>query len=430
MASTHDPYGALRYRDYRCLLGGSVLASVGGEVLAVAVGWELYERTGSAAVLGLSGLAQFLPVLLLALPAGQAADRFSRKVLLQLAQTMMALAAGGLAFLSLVKGPISLVFVCLLLAGCARAFSMPSRASLVPQVVPPEQLGNAVTWNSSGFQVANVGGPALGGFVIASLGNALHAYVVTMGCCLGCVMLLIPIRPRETGRVATGRSLSSLFAGVSFVWRTKLLLAAITLDLFAVLLGGATALLPIFAKDILQVGPQGLGWLRAAPAMGAFVMALVLAHRRPMRRAGRALVLAVLGFGAATVGFGLSRDPYLSFGLLVVIGALDNISVVIRATLMQVLTPDEMRGRVAAVNAVFISSSNELGAFESGITAYWFGPVVSVVAGGIGTGLVVLFVIWLWPSLYSLRELQPRGSPEPSTDRDDLDGRSGATKDS
>jgi MFS family permease len=420
MTQAHDPYSALRYRDYRCLLAGSVLASIGGEALAVAVGWELYERTNSKAVLGLTGLAQFLPVLLLALPAGQAVDRYNRKLLLQLAQVTIALAALGLAALSWFSGPVWVIFVCLALIGCGRSVSMPARSSLVPHVVPMEMIGNAVTWNSSGFQVANVAGPAVGGVVIGFTGRAVGAYLLTAGCCLACVCLLIPIRPRTSFPNTTARSLASLLAGVRFVWQSELLLAAITLDLFAVLLGGATALLPVFAKDILHVGPAGLGWLRAAPAIGAFVMAFVLAHRPPLRRAGRALVWAVLGFGAATVGFGLSRDFHLSFVLLVVTGALDNISVVVRATLMQVLTPDEMRGRVAAVNTVFISSSNELGTAESGYTAEWFGdlapqlgyaaewgPIASVVFGGIGTGIVVLVVVSLWPALYWLGPLQP-----------------------
>ncbi len=399
MQRAHDPYAALRGRDYRCLLAGGVLASIGSEMVAVAIGWELVERTGSAAMLGWAGLAQFLPVLLLALPAGQIADRHSRKRIFQLAQTTMALTSVGLALLSHLEGPIGLIFACLILAGCARAFSMPARSSLVPQVVPIELLSNAVAWNSSGFQVANVTGPALGGAVLAVLDRAAGVYWLAAACSLACVVLVMPIQPRGSDRPRGNRSLASLLAGIQFVFRTELLLAAITLDLFAVLLGGATALLPIFAKTILEIGPVGYGFLRASPAIGAVLIALVLAHRPPLRRPGLALVLSVAGFGAATVGFGLSRDPVLSFLFLGLTGALDNISVVVRGTLMQVLTPDEMRGRVAAVNSVFISSSNELGAFESGMTAEWFGPVASVVGGGIGTGLVVLLVALRWPRL-------------------------------
>jgi hypothetical protein len=215
-----------------------------------------------------------------------------------------------------------------------------------------------------------------------------------------------------------------LLEGVRFVWRTELLLAAITLDLFAVLLGGATALLPIYASDILHIGPAGLGWLRSAPALGAVFMALVLAHRPPLRRAGRALLWSVAGFGAATIGFGLSRDPLLSFVLLALTGALDNVSVVVRGTLMQMLTPDALRGRVSAVNSVFISSSNELGAFESGMTAEWFGPVASVVGGGAGTILVVSAAMLRWPRLLALGSLHSAGEISRAEEGRDHAGRS------
>jgi hypothetical protein len=405
MEAGHDPYGALRHRDYRLLLSGSVLASAGAEIQAAAVAWELWVRTEDPAVLGYAGLAQFLPVLLLSLPAGQAADRYSRRALLQAAQAVIALTSLGLAALSVLEGPVTLVFTCLLLAGCGRAFSAPARWSLVPLVVPPHLLPNAVTWNSSGWQVANVAGPAAGGLVLASAGGPVSAYLLAAVCCLTCVTLVGLIRPGAVARPAEPPSLASLVAGVRFVWRSDLLLAAITLDLFAVLLGGATALLPIFARDILEVGEVGYGCLRAAPAAGALLMALVLAHRPPLRRAGPALLAAVAGFGAATVAFGLSRDPVLSFAMLALTGALDNISVVIRGTLVQVLTPDAMRGRVAAVNLVFVSSSNELGAFESGVAAALLGPVPAVVAGGIGTMLVVVAAALRWPRLLRLGHL-------------------------
>ena len=409
MTPDHDPYAALRLPDYRRLLAGGILSSVGLGMQVVAVGWELYQRTGSAAALGYTGLAQFLPVLLLALLAGQAADRFNRKVLLQCAQLTSAVASTALAWLSYSHGPIPLVYLSLVLAGCARAFNMPTRSSLLPQIVPLDNLLNAVTWNSSGWQIANVVGPALGGLVIAATGSAWPAYAYAAGCALACAGLVHPIQPRESGPRLASRSLASLLTGLRFVFRTELLLAAITLDLFAVLLGGATALLPIFANDILKIGATGLGWLRSAPALGALLMAVSLAHRRPLRRAGLTLLLAVSGFGAATIAFGFSTNAYLSFALLAVIGAFDNISVVVRGTLMQLLTPDEMRGRVAAVNSVFISSSNELGEFESGMTAEWFGTVASVVGGGVGTILVVVAVMLRWPRLLRLGALQPPG---------------------
>lgn len=410
----HDPYAALRGKDYRLFLVGNILGSIGMEIQAVTVGWELYQRTESYAALGFAGLAQFLPVLLLALPAGQLVDRFSRKGLLQSAHGLMALASLNLAALSVERGPVEFVYVWLVVAGVSRALGTPARASLLPQIVPFSQIANAVTWNSTGWQMANMSGPALGGLVIGLTGQAATAYVFAMGCSLACVMLLAFTRPAAVMRTAGALSLKSLLAGVQFVWSTKLLLAAITLDLFAVLLGGATALLPAFAEDILKVGPQGLGWMRAAPAIGALVMAMTLAHRPPLKRAGRTLLLAVAGFGAATVVFGLSENFLLSFAMLIILGGLDNISVVIRHTLVQVLTPDYMRGRVSAVNFVFISSSNELGAFESGITAEVFewafgnGPVWSVVAGGTGTILVVVFAALRWRELLALGPLHGR----------------------
>jgi MFS family permease len=412
MAERHDPYGALRHRDYRLLLSGNMLASIGMEMAAVAVGWELYQRTGSAAALGFVGLAQFLPVLLLALPAGQAADHLSRKGLLAAAQSLMALATVGLAVLSFLEGPVGLVYVCSVFTGVGRAFSAPARWSLVAQVVPAPLLANAVAWNSSGFQMATVAGPALGGAVIALTEQAAPAYLLAACGALGCAGLISRIHPGPGRAPPRGATLGSLLEGVRFVWRTKVILATLTLDLFAVLLGGATALLPIFATDLLDVGAVGLGWLRAAPSLGALGMAVTLAHRPPLRRAGRALLWAVAGFGAATIVFGLSRSFPLSFAMLLLTGALDNVSVVVRGTLVQALTPDAMRGRVTAVNAVFIGSSNELGAFESGVTAELFGPVASVVGGGLGTILVVLIVMMKWPQVLRLGSLNRVATPE------------------
>jgi MFS family permease len=407
MQGEHDPYAALRYADYQCFLTGNVLASIGGEMLAVAIGWEVWERTESKLLLGLTGLVQFLPVLLLALPAGQAADRYNRKLLLQVAQLTMAGSAVGLAAISWYSAPVWLIFVCLTVAGCSRALSMPTRTALVAHIVPAESIASAITWNSSGWQIASVAGPALGGVVLALGGTPALPYLLTALCCLTCVVLLTPVRPRVADRPAETRSLESLMAGIRFVLRTELLLAAITLDLFAVLLGGATALLPIFADEILGIGKLGLGFLRAAPAIGALMMAMILAHRPPIQRTGRALLFAVAGFGLATIAFGLSRNAILSFAMLALAGALDNISVVIRGTLVQLLTPDNMRGRVGAVNSVFITSSNQLGEFESGLTAYWFGTIPSVVGGGIGTVLVVVCVMLRWPLLLRLGALRP-----------------------
>jgi MFS family permease len=418
MPDAHDPYAALRRGDYRCLLVGSLLASMATEMQRVALGWELYQRTNDPAALGLVGLVQFLPVILLSLPAGHAADRVSRKGLLAAAQGLMGLAALGLAALSASRGPLPLVYLCVLGAGLGQAFGSPARWSLVPQVVPERDIGNAITWNTSGWQVASMAGPALGGMVMALTGRAVEAYALAAACSLASAGLLLPVRPREGRRAAEGVSLRSLLAGLHFVWTTKLILATITLDLFAVLLGGAVALLPVYARDILHVGPAGLGWLQAAPSIGAILTAVGLAHRPPLRRAGRGLLWSVAGFGAATVVFGVSRNVVLSFVMLALTGALDNVSMVVRGTLVQVLTPDEMRGRVSAVNAIFISSSNELGAFESGVTARLFGPVLSVVGGGVGTILVVVAVMAIWPQVLRL------GPLERPTERDSATGAS------
>jgi MFS family permease len=409
----HDSYAALRFRDYRLLLSGGVLTSIGGQMQSYAIGWEVYQRTHSNAAIGFTGLVQFLPVLLLALPAGHLADRFNRKFIWQGTQALSVVASLGLAALSTWQGPVDLVYPCLVLTAISRALSAPARASLLAQVVPLETLHNAVTWNSSGWQLATVGGPALGGLVVAITGRAAPAYLAAALCAVSCALLLAPIQPREMVRPASSRTLRSLLAGVKFIWNSKTLLAAITLDLFAVLLGGATALLPAYAKDILEVGPMELGILRAAPAAGALVMGMAMAHSKPLSRPGVILLLAVAGFGAATIIFGLSTDFYLSLVMLALAGAFDNVSVIVRGTLMQTLTPDEMRGRVSAVNIVFISSSNELGEFESGETAEWFGPVASVVGGGIGTIAVVGLVAWLSPSLVRLGPLHKPVLHEP-----------------
>jgi MFS family permease len=430
MAEPHDPYAALRVPDFRRLLLCGLLASIASEIQAVAVGWELYQRTNDPLALGFVGFVQFLPVLLLSLPAGHAADRYSRKWLVAGSLVLTTTASLGLAAISLFQGPVWLIYVCIGLVGVAQAFSGPARWSLIPSIIPDELLTSAVTWTSSSWQIAAVVGPALGGLGLAVAGEYVGpavrrmeipffsatggqaTYVVYwLGALFSAVSaaLLVPIRPRPTEHRHEELSLRSLLAGLRFVFRTDLILATITLDLFAVLLGGATALLPVYAQDILQGGPTWFGWLRAAPSIGALLMALVLAHRPPLRRAGPALLWSVAGFGAATVVFGLSRDPYLSFAMLAVTGALDNISIVVRGTLVQVLTPDSMRGRVAAVNVIFIGSSNELGALESGLTAWCFGPVWSVVGGGIGSILVVLLVMANWPQVLRLGSLASLG---------------------
>ena len=326
---------------------------------------------------------------------------------------VLALCFGGMALLSWRQSPVGLLYGCLFLIGVARAFYGPSASTLVPQVVPGEVFTNAVTWNSNAWQLASAVGPALGGLIIALARDATPVYALG---CLGSLIyaaLVASIRrvnmPTQTAQPTFKRetpSVQSLIAGIHFLRQSPVLLAAITLDLFAVLFGGATALLPVYAKDILHVGPVGLGWLRAAPSVGAVSMALVVAHRPPFQRAGRAFLGSVAGFGAATIVFGVSRSFGLSLLMLFVLGALDNISVVVRSSLLLLRAPDEMRGRVSAVNSIFVSTSNELGAFESGTVAAWLGPVFAVVSGGIGTILVVIATAFIWPQLRDLGALQ------------------------
>ena len=422
--SKHDPYAPLRLVHYRRFLLGGILASGAAEMQVVALGWELYERTSSTTALGLVGLAMFVPMLLMTLPAGHMADRHSRQALLLASQGLSACASLGLAALSYWKGPVPLAYAALAVAGLASALGRPARGAILRQLVPDHLVGTAVTWNSSGWQFASVAGPALGGLVIAVTGGATWAFVLGFLASIAVIGLFGSIRPTPVERTTDPISLGSLLAGLRFVRQTEMILAAMTLDLFAVFLGGAVALLPVFAKDILQIGPVGLGWLRAAPSAGAVAMALTLAHLPLTRRAGPAMLWAVACFGAATVGFGLSRNPYLSFALLAITGASDMVSVVVRSTLVQVLTPDSMRGRVGAINSIFIGSSNELGGFESGMTARWFGPVASVVAGGIGTLCVVATVGLAWPSVRRLGPLQdlerqPEPPPPPPPPGDD-----------
>ena len=403
-----DAYAALRERDFRLFLIGHVTSVLGVQMQTVAVGWQLYEKTGSALALGMVGMVQFLPMLGLALPAGHAADRFDRRRVLMIASLVAALSSIGLMTASTLGGSAKLIYLCLFVSGVARAFQGPARASMMPLLVPRSIFSNAVTWTVSGFELASLAGPALGGAGIAAFQGATPVYLIgAVTSSFYVTMLgLMSKRSYAATRTRTGSleahdrvSLTSLAAGFKYVWMTKLLLAAMTLDLFAVLLGGAVALLPIYAKDILRVGPSGLGWLQAAPSVGAVTMALAATHLPPMQKAGRTLLWSVAGFGAATIVFGLSRSFWLSFLMLLLTGAFDNISVVVRHTLVQIQTPDEMRGRVSAVNSMFINASNELGRFESGTVAAFFGPVLSVVIGGVGTIIVVAACAWNWPEL-------------------------------
>ncbi len=381
-------------------------------MLQVALGWELYERTHSALALGLVGLVTAIPVIVLALPAGHLADKMDRKKIVIGSQVLFVLMSLSLAAVSHWKGPIPLIFAILLVRGIGQAYNNPARSALLPRLVPTQVFANAVTWSSSAFQTAAVVGPAIGGLVIAVRHSATPAYVIDA--CVTSIYLAMLFAIRGDGVVQASATalksrekmiIESLIAGMKFVKDTKVVLAALTLDLFAVLLGGATALLPVFAKDILHVGPEGLGWLRAAPSIGALIVMIGIAHRPPMQKTGWTLIGSVAGFGVCTIVFGLSRSFGLSMAMLFLLGGLDGISMIVRGTLVQLWTPDEMRGRVSAVNSVFIDMSNELGGFESGALAAAVGPVVAVVGGGIGTILVVTAVAAAWPELRSLGEL-------------------------
>jgi MFS family permease len=403
--TAHDPYAALRFQDFRLLLTGRFLTSFGNEMLTFAVAWELWLRTNSAFALGMVGLVQVIPVIVLSLPAGHFADQHNRRRIVFFAQLTTATCSLGLAFLSFTQGPLTLIYLCLFGIGVARAFNDPASSTLVPETVPAHLFSSAATWNSSAWHIASIVGPAVAGLVVAFAGNVTIIYVfdalgsITFSILLGFIKgKPLPLAPKSA-------TWDSLKEGFRFMRDTKIILAAITLDMFAVLFGGAVALLPIYATDILKVGPQGLGILRAAPSTGALLMAFALAHLPPMKNAGRSLLLAVIGFGIATIVFGLSKWFWLSVSMLVLLGGLDNISVVIRSTLLLTHTPDEMRGRISAVNGIFIGISNELGSFESGFAAALFGPVVAVVAGGIITVLVVFGTAKIFPSILNLKTL-------------------------
>jgi MFS family permease len=395
----HDAYAVWRLPAFRRYFTGNMILILGWQMQKVAIGWEIYERTHSAMALGLAGFAQFLPQLLFMLFAGHATDRYNRKYVLMAALTANAMAAAGLAFNAVWGGSIYVLYACLFAYGTARAFIMPSRAAFLPGLVPLDIFSTAVSWNSSGFEIASMAGPAIGGLLIAAFESPTLVYTINAIGQFGFVALLAGIHYKFSPGPREPLTMDSFSAGFRFVRKQKVVLSAMALDMFGVLLGGATALMPIYAKDILRVGPRGLGWLMTAPSIGAFTMALFQAHRGPLRKAGRTLLIAVAGFGIVTVVFGVSRSFWLSMAMLCVLGSCDNISVVVRSTLVQVLTPDDMRGRVSALNSLFIGTSNELGAFESGLVAQAFGPIFSVVSGGIGTLLIVVGIAWLSPDL-------------------------------
>ena len=382
-----------------------VFAMVAHQMLAVGVGWQMYALTGSALDLGLVGLAQFVPSFFLVLAAGYAADHFDRRRVLQSCMVAEALAALGLCIGSAL-GSVSAtaIFALIFVVGAARAFQMPAMQALLPALVPPSLLSRAIAANASASQAGIIVGPALGGIVYLAGPAAVYGASTVLFLLTGLMVHLIDARHAPRAQHASG--LASVLDGIRFIRRRPAVLGAISLDLFAVLLGGAAALLPIYARDILHTGPWGLGLLRSATAVGALGTALWLA-RHPLRdRVGRRMFAAVILFGIATIVFGLSRSFTLSLLALLVLGAADMVSVVIRQSLVQLQTPDHMRGRVSAVNALFFGTSNQLGEFESGVTAAWLGVVPSVVVGGIGTLVVVALWMRLFPALARIDRLE------------------------
>jgi MFS family permease len=424
MAAQEDPrlagYIAFTYPDFTVYELARFLIEIALEMQSVAVGWQVYEITKRPLDLGLVGLAQFLPGFLLFLVTGHVADRFDRRKLLMLCYGAFAVCAGLLWEIALrgahgVHPNVYWIYAVLVLVGAANSLSGPVSRALLPQLVPEEHFPNAVAWNASIMQGGTILGPAIGGLIYAFFHGPSAVYLTAMLTSLVALLSTVRIKPQIMNWKRETVSLSTVLAGFRYIWRQKLILGSISLDMFAVLLGGAVALLPIYAREILKTGPWGLGLLRSAPGVGAAVMAIVLAHRPLRRRAGMTMLWCVAGFGVCTILFGISRSIVLSLIALLLIGATDMVSVVVRGTLIQLGTPDEMRGRVNAVDMLFIGVSNELGQFESGLTAHWFGTVPAVVLGGVGTLIVIAIWAWRFPELRNADEL---ASPALQASRD------------
>ena len=407
MGQPSDARVVFRYPNFLYHAGARVLSVLGSEMQAVAVGWQIFGLTHRPLDLGLVGLAQFLPPFLLFTVAGNTADRVPRQRILQMAMGVYALVS-SLLFVFTIHGVSAVypIYLVLLLNGVARAFSQPASQSLLPTLVAEEHFPQAVAWGSSCFRTATIAGPIVGGFVYGIAGSPLPVYALAAVCSLGALVLYsrIRLKPAAWAFRSAATSRAMVFEGLRYVWHDKFVLGAISLDLFAVLLGGATALLPVYASDILHVGASGLGLLRSAPGLGAILIAIALAHRPLGKRQGALMMWCVFGFGLFTVIFGVSRGMALSLAALALTGACDMVSVVVRSTMVQLRTPDRMRGRVSAVNMVFIGASNEVGQFESGITAQWFGTVPAVILGGVGTIVVVALWMWVFPELRQVQD--------------------------
>jgi len=397
---------AFRYPNFRYFMTARFLVTASSEMQSVAVGWQIYSLTHRPMDLGLVGLAQFAPGILLFLVAGHTADRIARNRILRTcygAFSICSLLLLALTFHGLTT--VWPIYAVLVFNGTIRVFNGPASQAFLPLLVPNEHFANAVTWSSSMFQTAMIFGPLAGGVIYGIFSSPIPVYCCAAIAYLSALLLMWRIRVQPTTSPRTPVSLTIVLEGFRYIWRNKLILGSISLDLFAVLLGGAVALLPVYAREILNTGAIGLGLLRGAPSIGAVIMAIALAHWPLRRRAGPAMLACVFGFGVFTIAFGLSGSMAFSLAALVLLGACDMVSVIVRHTLVQLATPDEMRGRVSAVNMVFIGASNEIGQFESGLTAQWFGAVPAVVVGGAGTIGIVLLWTWLFPTLRRVDEL-------------------------
>jgi MFS family permease len=396
---------AFRHPDFVLFQIARFLIVSAVEMQAVAVGWQVYEITKRPLDLGYVGLAQFLPAILLFPLSGHASDRYPRRNVLSICYAGFAVCFALLLALTYREfQSATSIYAVLVLIGIVRSFNSTASRAILPQLVPEKDFPNAVAWNATTFQAATILGPSFGGILYAAAHGPSAVYVIAGLTAIGATISTFRIRPRFQARPRqitppSNMTLKGVFAGLHYIWTRKLILGAISLDLFAVLLGGAVALLPVYAREILRTGPWGLGLLRTAPGVGAGIMAILLAHRPLRGRSGPTLLWAVAGFGVFTIIFGLSRSLTVSLIALVLLGASDMVSVIIRATLTQLATPDEMRGRVTAVDMIFIGTSNEFGQFESGVTAQWFGTVPAVVLGGVGTLVVIALWSWLFPEL-------------------------------
>jgi MFS family permease len=400
----------LAYPAYGWFWCARVASGVAFQMQAVAVGWQIYELTHSTFQLGMAGLVQFVPIVLFTLVAGHVADRYDRRLVYGLA-----LGTQGLAVSILALGTwghwlgIPGIFTVVAVIGAARAFQGPATQALLPTLVPEALVPKAIAWATGAFQTASIVGPSLGGLLYA-FGPAVPFAVSGVLALVGAGFVAL-VRQERSERVREPATFASLFSGVNYIRRHPVILGSISLDLFAVLLGGATALLPVFARDILRIGVWGLGALRSAPAIGSLVTSILMARRPAESRVGRKMFMAVIAFGLTTIVFGFSRSFWLSFAALIAMGAVDTVSVIIRSSLVQLETPDAMRGRVGAVNSLFIGTSNQLGEFESGVTASAFGTVAATVLGGVGTLVVAALWMRLFPTLRNFDSFKKNGEP-------------------